>query len=126
MELWMLNKGLEYHIVYTALKRDYSNYLQTVQYMLESFELLEDSHANSKNYAIYENSDHGIRIEYPTDWEGLELNQPFDNNKGTYIVRFGVANKSEYRLIIPVVDLTIDIHFHYPNNQSSVKGKSIL
>lgn len=57
MEIWMLYNNKEYNLYYSAYQKDYVDYLDTAQKMIDSFALLAQD-----EFAIYENDTYGINI----------------------------------------------------------------
>ena len=59
-EIGTIVNGKVYTISYFAPRESYSNYLATVQRMINSFKIIE--------FLPYENLDKKLRIDYPSDW----------------------------------------------------------
>jgi hypothetical protein len=75
IQIWTIKGDRAYFITYrTELEGSSDNYLQTIQKMIDSFEI--------SNFLLYENPTLGIKIQYPADWE--EINGQADS-KVTFI-----------------------------------------
>src|SRR5215208_3275106 len=65
IQIWTIKGDKVYYITYRAKLGRYSdNYLQTIQKMIDSFEI--------SDFLLYENPALGIKIQYPTDWKKVE------------------------------------------------------
>jgi len=54
-----------YQILYYAKPENYSNYLPTIQRMIDSFQILNPI----QNFLTYQNSTLGITMQYPSNWK---------------------------------------------------------
>jgi hypothetical protein len=65
IQIWTIKGDKVYYITYRAELGRYSDdYLQTIQKMIDSFEI--------SDFLLYENPTLGIKIQYPTDWKKVE------------------------------------------------------
>ncbi|MGC1135831.1 MAG: hypothetical protein WA941_23605 [Nitrososphaeraceae archaeon] len=61
--------GSVYVLFYSAMPDKYSQYLPTIQKMIDSFQVIESTTAPLSNFFTYENPTVGIRMQYPGDWQ---------------------------------------------------------
>jgi hypothetical protein len=83
LQIWTIKGDKVYYITYRAELGRYSDdYLQTIQKMIDSFEI--------SDFLLYENPTLGIKIQYPTDWKkggengNITFIAPIENNLGIY------------------------------------------
>ncbi|MCI0560040.1 MAG: hypothetical protein MN733_16240 [Nitrososphaera sp.] len=73
-EAWTLQGNRAYHLIFTSELQVYDQYETILQHLVASFELEgSDSSAGATldtevEYLQYENSDFGVRIQYPNTW----------------------------------------------------------
>ena len=96
MQLWTIDGDKAYNITYSAMPGEYdSYYLRNIKHMVDTFELRTFDNEKSTlkrsktNFLPYEG--HGIRIEYPVDWNKTEstnaeftdisFRSPFDDKR---------------------------------------------
>ena len=66
-----------YMIQFFAEQGKYSDYLPTIQLMIDSFEIATIPDViETKEFLLYEDATRGIKIKYPVEWEKVELDQP--------------------------------------------------
>ena len=63
--------NIAYMVTFTAEENEFSDYIQTVQTMVDSIEI-----RSLPPLLPYENLAHGIKMEYPSSWMKSELDEP--------------------------------------------------
>ena len=90
-----IKENIAYSVIFTAEEEKFSDYIQTVQKMVDSLDI-----ESLPPLLQYENLTHGMKIEYPSFWTKSELEEPtttiiftapIDNLQDVYQETFGIV-----------------------------------
>jgi YVTN family beta-propeller protein len=99
-KIFAINDDKIYTLTYSAKASEYTNYLSSVNEMINSFKLIHFFPINKVHFIKYQNDTNGISMQYPSDWrekanmtnKQIEFQSPTNMNVSIGIIQTSIKD----------------------------------